>query len=132
MEQINRIVVNSLSADYPHLNEVEIDVNPRHEAFWSVGEIEPPKNVVKSKEGLPWCKEEANEPIDRLFQYTGQPYLTLRHSKPLKPIITKDWFPDSENVPIFKYDPRTLGFIPKYCHLTNIPGNRILLFIWLI
>ena len=43
--QINRTLINGLIADCPHLSEVEMDVDPRHEAFWFVGGIVPPVRV---------------------------------------------------------------------------------------
>lgn len=125
-EQINRALLNTLSGDFLHLNELEIDYNPRHEAFWAVGGIDPPKNVVKSKEGLEWQKDMAKQPYDRLMQYKSQPMLALRHRHQLSPWKSESEYIDMERankVPLFAYDPRTLGFTTGYQHGTNIPGN---------
>ncbi|XP_037937838.1 28S ribosomal protein S30, mitochondrial-like [Teleopsis dalmanni] len=125
VEQINRVLINTLAADISYLNEVDVDYNPRHEAFWFVGGIDPPKNVVKSKKGHSWQKEMANDSVDRPIQYNGTPYLALRHKYQL-PTFKSDI--DSENmelaktIPRFNYDPRTLGFVPAYQHGTNVPG----------
>ncbi|XP_004518895.1 28S ribosomal protein S30, mitochondrial [Ceratitis capitata] len=125
VEQVNRTLINGLSSDYMHLQEAEIDYSPRHEAFWSVGGINPPKNVVKSKEGRKWQKEMANEPYDRLMQYSAKPFLAIRQRNQLKP-----WKSESEStnvglaksIPRFNYDPRTLGYVCNHQHVTNVPG----------
>lgn len=125
VEQINRALINSLSADFNHLHEVEIDYNPRHEAFWSVGGIQPPKNVVKAKEGRKWQKEMAKDPVDRLMQYKSSPMLALRHRLQLPTWKNESQYVDAEQankVPRYQYDPRTLGFTTGYQHGTNIAG----------
>ncbi|XP_036343987.1 39S ribosomal protein S30, mitochondrial-like [Rhagoletis pomonella] len=125
VEQVNRTLINVLSADYVHLQEFEIDYTPRHEASWSVGGIKPPKNVVKSMEGREWQKYMANDPYNRFMQYSGTPFLAIRHHKQLSP-----WKNETEStnadlaktIPRFNYDPRTLGYVSGHQHLTNIPG----------
>lgn len=108
-----------LAPDYEHLNEFEIDLNPRHEAFWFVDGIKPPERVQKSREKT--GSEIDNERILRPYQYIGQPYMTLRHKNPLQPLV------DSvdktrEDVPVYEYDSRTLGYTTDYRHGTTIPG----------
>ncbi|XP_033150249.1 28S ribosomal protein S30, mitochondrial [Drosophila busckii] len=125
LEQIHRVVLQTLSADYAHLNELEVDYNPRHEAFWAVGGVDPPKNVVKSKEGREWQKEEANNTYDRLVQFTGEPYLALRHRQQLPSWKSPE---ESENLalalqlPRFRHDARSLGYSIKHQHAINVPG----------
>ncbi|KAH8421486.1 hypothetical protein KR009_009693 [Drosophila setifemur] len=125
VEQLNRSLLQALSAAYPHLSELEVDYNPRHEAFWAVGGVDPPKNVVKSKEGRDWQKDDAKDSVDRLVQYTGSPYLSLRHRFQLAPWKTPQ---ESENLelskqlPRFKKDARTLGYSTKHQHSINVPG----------
>lgn len=125
VEQINRALINGLSADHQHLQEVEIDYNPRHEAFWQVGGIAAPKNVVKSKEGHEWQKDMAKEPVDRLMQYKSEPMLAIRHRLQLPTWKNENEYNDIElakNVPRLEYDPRSLGFTTGYQHGTNIAG----------
>ncbi|XP_026845884.1 28S ribosomal protein S30, mitochondrial [Drosophila persimilis] len=126
VEQLNRALLQILSADYPHLNDVEVDYNPRHEAFWAVGGVDPPKNVVKSKKGRDWQKDDASESVDRLVQYTGAPYLSLRHRQQLCPWMTdgesKIMDPHARHLPRFNHDARTLGYRTSYQHAVNVPG----------
>ncbi|KAI8035585.1 28S ribosomal protein S30, mitochondrial [Drosophila gunungcola] len=125
VEQLNRALLQALSEQHKHLDEVEVDYNPRHEAFWAVGGVDPPKNVQNSKKGREWQKEDANQSVDRLVQYTGAPYLSLRHRKQLLPWKTPAESEDielSKQVPRFKHDPRTLGYSTKHQHATNVPG----------
>ncbi|EDV99825.1 28S ribosomal protein S30, mitochondrial [Drosophila grimshawi] len=125
VEQINRSALQVLGADFTHLHDVEIDYNPRHEAFWAVGGVDPPNNVIKSKKGREWQKEDANDSVDRLVQYTGEPYLALRHHQQLPPWKSAE---ESENltlamkVPRYKHDARTLGYSTTHQHAVNVPG----------
>ncbi|KAH8287095.1 hypothetical protein KR054_002488 [Drosophila jambulina] len=125
VEQLNRALLQVLSGEYAHLTEVEVDYNPRHEAFWAVGGVDPPKNVVKSKKGQKWQEDAANDPVDRLVQYTGSPYLSLRHRHQLAPWKTpaeSESLELSKQIPRFKHDARTLGYSTKHQHATNVPG----------
>lgn len=126
VEQINRSLINSLSAEYQHLQDVDIDYNPRHEAFWSVGGITAPKNVIKAKEGREWQKHLAKEPVDRYMQYKGEPILAIRHRLQLPAWKTEAEYNDfdkAKKVPHLQYDPRSLGFSTGHQHGTNIPGK---------
>uniref|UniRef100_A0A1A9VU90 Uncharacterized protein n=1 Tax=Glossina austeni TaxID=7395 RepID=A0A1A9VU90_GLOAU len=125
VEHINRALINALAADYQHLQEVEVDYNPRHEAFWAVGGIKPPRNVVKSKEGHKWQKEFAKDPVDRLMQYRSSPLLVLRHRFQLAPWKDETEIENpklAEKLPRYEFDPVTLGFTRSYRHGTNIAG----------
>lgn len=72
INQINRILLNVLSPNVPHLNEIEIDLDPRHEAFWFVGGITPPNNVKRYRIETKFRRHTVNEPVDRMFQYMGK------------------------------------------------------------
>lgn len=124
---LNRVLINNLSGKYGHLNEVETDFDPRHEAFWFLGGISPPALVKKIKEGMKWQKPYANDPYDRKIQYVGKPYLTLRHKHPLNPfghdqLDSLDFNQDKVDIPDFRYDPITLGYRTEQRHATTIPG----------
>uniref|UniRef100_A0A1I8MAF7 28S ribosomal protein S30, mitochondrial n=1 Tax=Musca domestica TaxID=7370 RepID=A0A1I8MAF7_MUSDO len=125
VQQIHRELTNNLAADFPHLHELEVDYKPRHEAFWAVGGIEAPKNVIKSKEGREWQKDSAKDPVDRFMQYKSEPYLALRHQSQLQPWKNENEYTNltlAKGLPRYEYDPRTLGYITGYQHGTNIPG----------
>lgn len=127
VSQINRVIINALAADIQHLDEVEVDIDPRQEAFWFVGGIEPPELTKRKRKGTAWQKDMADEPINRQFQYIGKPLLTLRHIDPLEPLQDGDFAEtsptDLEKVPRFSYDPRTIGYAHDYRHGTTIPGT---------
>lgn len=125
VEQINRTLTLNLLPQHKHLGELEIDYNPRHEGFWCVGGIQPPKNVVKSKEGRKWQKEMAKDEVDRYMQYAARPFLAHRHHLQLAPWKTEAEYTDLEQaktVPRFPYDPRSLGFTTGYQHGVNLHG----------
>ncbi|CRK97810.1 CLUMA_CG011186, isoform A [Clunio marinus] len=128
VKQLNRILTNFLGADNQHLYEADIDIDPRHDAFWFVGGIDPPKNIVKQRENSAWLKEIADENIDRPFQYIGKPMLSLRHQFPLEPFEDVDFSAmNSLNKNIhssdeFTMDPRTIGFFTDHRHGTTLPG----------
>lgn len=124
---LNRILINNLSNNYGHLNEVELDFNPRHEAFWFLGGIPPPALVKKIKEGVEWQKQYSNDPYDRKIQYIGQPYLALRHKLPLEPVVpdsldSLNIEQDNIEIPEFRYDPISLGYRTEQRYATTIPG----------
>lgn len=124
VSQIHRTIANALAADVPHLRDIETDRDPRHEAFWFVGGIQPPTGTRAIKHGSKWQKEYADEPVNRQFQYCGQPLLTVRHAHPLRAHVEHAAFAeaDAAQVPQFTYDPRTLGYAHDYRHGTTVPG----------
>lgn len=71
-KDINRILLNVLSPKIQHLNESEVDIEPRHEAFWFVGGIDPIKLVQKIRRGQKMSEEEIMAPVDRNFQYISK------------------------------------------------------------
>lgn len=125
--QLNRTISNALSERYGHLREVQIDIDPRHEAFWFLGGIYPPKLVHAIKKGVDWQKGYARDPYDRNMQYTGKPYLAVRHNNLLDPLLSKDLAAfdirqDNLELTDFRYDPLALGYISEFRHATNVPG----------
>lgn len=126
-QQLNRLLIVKLQQNYQHLSEVEVDLNPRHEAFWLVGGIDPPKSVRKQRLGKEWTKKYENDPVNRYFQYIGTPYLALRHQNLLKPFVevdleTQNAAEENIEIPRQKYDPRTIGFHTEHRHGVTIPG----------
>lgn len=70
---LNRVLLREVSNNASHLLESEIDYNPRLEAFWCVGGIDPPDSVVKRRKREKILDEENyNDPIDRWVQYIGK------------------------------------------------------------
>lgn len=48
-----------------------MDYDPRHEAFWFVGNTDVPGKVIKWRKQFSWLKDRLEEPIDRPVQYLG-------------------------------------------------------------
>ncbi|XP_045450072.1 28S ribosomal protein S30, mitochondrial [Melitaea cinxia] len=123
VKQINRIISNHLTDKVSHILTSQVDYDPRHEAFWFIGGVDVPNNVVNWRRKYKWLKERAHEPLDRPVQYIGSPLLTLRNHLPLKPIVP---YSEAENpefkVPVYPYVPETVGYYSNYRHGTNIPG----------
>lgn len=91
-QDLHRIIMKHLYGVAPHLIESEVDIEPRHEAFWMAGGkplfqlngkylltndfftgIEPPTDKkIWIERKVPLTEEELNEPIDRPFQYVGE------------------------------------------------------------
>ncbi|XP_063709738.1 large ribosomal subunit protein mL65 [Culicoides brevitarsis] len=125
--QLNRTLVNALHGDFPHLSECEVDLDPRHEAFWFVGGIDPPERVRSYRRGHEWTKKFEKAPVDRSFQHISQPYLTLRHVNPLPALENVNlealnYVTDKVEVPDQKYDPRVYGYRTTHRHGTIVPG----------
>ena len=104
---------------------MDSDVDPRHDAFWFVGGIDPTKKVEKMRAGLKWSKQYAKDPVNRPFQYQSTPLLALRHQHPLKAFEDIDFNLMTEankNIPQVTIDPRALGFTTDHRHGTTTPG----------
>ncbi|XP_050349705.1 28S ribosomal protein S30, mitochondrial [Nymphalis io] len=123
VRQINRIISNNLTDKVSHILSSQVDYDPRHEAFWFVGGVDVPNNVVNWRKKFKWLKDRAHESLDRPVQYLGSPLLTIRNQFPLKPVIP---YSEAENpefkVPSYSCVPETLGYYSNYRHGTNIPG----------
>ena len=63
---LNRLLVNLLSPLNQPLAQSEIDYEPRLDAFWSLGGIEPDKGKRKSRENDKNIKHvKVDDPVDR-------------------------------------------------------------------
>lgn len=63
---LNRLLVNQLSQHNEDLQTTEVDYEPRLEAFWSLGGIEPGKILKNIREkNEKFHKGKADDPIDR-------------------------------------------------------------------
>lgn len=69
---INRVLLLALRPTKSHLDQTELDIEPRHEAFWFVGGINPLLAVQRARKKLPFLRDTAMKPHDRAFQYQGQ------------------------------------------------------------
>lgn len=119
--------MNSLIDDFPHLSEVDTDIDPRHEAFWFFGGTDPPERIRKIRANGSWQKVYADDPVDRNIQYTGKPLLTLRHEHPLEsPMEFEQFSPDDiSKVPEYKLDVSTLGYRYDHRHAATVPGKSL-------
>lgn len=71
VNQVHRVLTDSLANQVEHLKSIDTDVEPVHEAFWMVGGLEPLEIVQKIREGVEWQKKHKMDPVDRPFQYIG-------------------------------------------------------------
>ncbi|CAG9790897.1 unnamed protein product [Diatraea saccharalis] len=123
VRQINRIIANNGAEKFPHILSMQVDHDPRHEAFWFVGGVDIPTGVRKWRKQQSWYKDRMNENFDRPVQYIGSPFVALRSHLPLKPLIS---YNEAENpdfkVEKFSYTPQNVGYFSSFRHGTNIPG----------
>lgn len=68
---INRVLLNAMCPSVTHLEETQVDIEPRHEAFWFVGGMEPTISLQKARRGRKLSEEDVMESTDRQFQYEG-------------------------------------------------------------
>ncbi|XP_043277683.1 39S ribosomal protein S30, mitochondrial [Venturia canescens] len=131
-KKVHQSLVSGLAPEHPHLLEAEVDFDPRIEAFWFTGGLETPTCVklwrrtaaYKNRKKLNKRPDDYPDyPCDRGFQFIGDPNFQLRHNLPLPEIIPLS---ESENpafdVPVSKYEPKTLNYWGGRRHGTNIPG----------
>ena len=118
--------MSALAADNEHLVAADIDLQPRVEAFWSLGGIEPDKRLKKIRKEDKHYGGEEEDPIDRPMQYKGKPSLSLRNGLPLPQFCERDSGLSIEgNVPQWNYDPRVLGYKYKLHRASNTPGKLL-------
>lgn len=63
--QLNRLLIGTLTSENDHLGSTEIDLQPRVEAFWSLGGIEPDKTLKKARKENERYGGKEEDPIDR-------------------------------------------------------------------
>lgn len=136
-EQVNRIFLANLSADYPHLFEAQVDYEPRIEGFWNVHGFAATKDdeEMRKKKNVP--EQNLKDNVDRWIHYFGQPTIQLRHNLPLPPVPLDKWtiatdssssdIPKPEikefNVPNYDFDPNIYHKLPyERRHGISIPG----------
>lgn len=123
IQRINRTMLAHLTPENPHLLHTEVDFEPRLEASWFMGGLDPPNFVKRFRERIPFMKEYVDDPVNLPVQYIGQPVMHLRHKHPLREIIPlRDCENPALDVPAFKLKPTVLSYTLDKRHLTNIPG----------
>lgn len=128
VEELNRVILNSLSKDECHLRSVQIDFTPRIEASWKVDSLVETVVKKQNKDGIPLeelPEEYLDRPSDKFIQYIGHPILQIRHTNPLPALMErKEADLLGYSVPVYEYDPHiTLGYNMERRHVTNIPGT---------
>ncbi|XP_050425346.1 28S ribosomal protein S30, mitochondrial [Adelges cooleyi] len=134
VEQVNRILLANLSAEYPHLFEAQVDYEPRIEAFWNVHGFAATKEDEEMRKKKNEPEENLKDPVDRWIHYFGQPTIQIRHKLPLPILPTNkltvatsqssgsDKFQEYD-VPNYDYDPKIYLKLPyERRHGVSIPG----------
>lgn len=85
--KINRTMLIHLAPKNPHLLHTEVDFEPRLEASWWMGGINPSNSLRKYRKSVKFLKNCVDETVDLSIQYFGQPIMHLRHKHPLREII---------------------------------------------
>lgn len=133
LNQINRILIVNLSNYAPHLIDVEVDYNPRLEAFWSVGGFKRSEEEHRvrteklERDDVPWeWKQEEGYDLEHWFQYFGDALLHLRSTLPLEKISDSVEMSNDElsklNSIESRYSPEFHGFEKKRRFGTTVPG----------
>ena len=117
------MMLAALSSIQTHLLDTEVDFEPRIETFWFAGGIERSPIAKRQRRRIKYLKQYADDPINIPVQYLGSPILQLRHSSPLREVISPiDCANPELIIPKFEFDPRVLGYRFSYRHATCIPG----------
>uniref|UniRef100_A0A1Y1M8U9 28S ribosomal protein S30, mitochondrial n=1 Tax=Photinus pyralis TaxID=7054 RepID=A0A1Y1M8U9_PHOPY len=112
-QQIHRAILLNLHVNYPHLEAVQTDIDPRIESCWFSGGI--PSNQEHE------CA--VTERKDKAVQYVGVPTLTVRSEVPLSPIISFDEAKSTNfNIPNCEYQPQSFGVFTTHRRIVNVPG----------
>nr|XP_045598316.1 28S ribosomal protein S30, mitochondrial-like [Procambarus clarkii] len=120
---LHRIIVSSLPSTVQHIKESMVDIQPRVEAFWLLGGIEPDVMLKKSRRNNKFLKEFENDLINRPVQGTSTPCLGVRVADFLPEVVSRD-DPLSKSglVSNSSSDPRSYGFHFKHKHAITVTG----------
>jgi len=130
---VNRLIMAKLSAaSRPHLRSATLDVEPRNEAFWFRGPLDPHPRKVGMRKGVVNCKmnknsrnprtmEWAESQYDYPFQFLGSNiHEQVRCQKALEPVLPMDDALVKEGeVPKYDYLPQYSGWVSKRRYGTN-------------
>eukprot|EP00095_Tigriopus_kingsejongensis_P003615 maker-scaffold49_size462716-snap-gene-1.22 protein:Tk03615 transcript:maker-scaffold49_size462716-snap-gene-1.22-mRNA-1 annotation:"28s ribosomal protein mitochondrial" len=137
---INRFFLNHLLGPAPHLLGVQVDHDPRVEAFWFRSGMDPDVSLIRKRKGLvkylkkvkrpPWStamkpsEDYPQQPGDQVMQSKANPHLVHRHPGMIAPFIGQDHdlCQNPDQVPTFTLAPRTLGYIKSSKAGVNLPG----------
>lgn len=112
VQQIHRAIFTNLMSNYPHLQNTQMDIDPRIESSWFVGGISD-TGEAENDRGI----------NDKVFHYAGKPTLTVRSEIPLLPEMSLDAVEKSDfEVPHFEYSPQTVGVFRDRRRIVNTPG----------
>ena len=113
---VNRLITSKLMGHEPHLKDSFVDENPRNEAFWFRGHLDPDFTVVQRKKGRLWSQgvkdpkpfKKAERQYDRPFQFMGDDtHVQIRCRKALRGFVPlEDPLVVSGEVPVCDAAPR--------------------------
>ena len=114
-----------LSAAEHDVDQVDIEEQPRCDAFWLVGGFHPPPIVKKcrTKYSPEWLRKEIdeNEPVAFRFQYLGEPLIQLQSKHPLGNSVGRDSAIAQEiEVPYCPYHPSSFELMKCRYYGTNV------------
>ncbi|XP_076067555.1 mitochondrial ribosomal protein S30 [Oratosquilla oratoria] len=123
LQGLQRIMISSLSPQISHLRTASVDVQPRIEAFWFLGGIQPDLQLKKIRKNCDFLKDKENDPIDRPIQCMAHPTISIRSNLGLPEVVSmENSLATDGEVPVEQMDPRAYGFYYKHSPAVTLPG----------
>jgi len=123
LSELHRIISSSLSVNNKQLSSSTESLDPRIEAFWFLGGIEPDNMMKKTRKGNYWTEHRENELVERPIRSVVMPCLNVNVENGLPEVVPLDHsLVTSGEVPVANLDPRSYGYKFKHTHAAITPG----------
>lgn len=125
--------MKKLQGSEDHLRSCQVDHNPRNEAFWFRGHIDPDYKMIRKREGTmasdwnkriknPMTQEKVEAKFDRAIQFIGEgTHIQIRTRMGLPAYLDgQDDLVTSGTVPLKEEIPESYGWSYRMRHGTNL------------
>lgn len=134
VNHLSRVLITGVVPKAKHLNAATIVPEPRLEAFWFLGGINPSQKKLEERKlrtkMTNLCVRKSyldpslvDGPVNEPIQFCGEPILQLQSRYPLpsaEDLLEED--PRAKGIPHVPYEPKNLYLEKKFRHATTIPG----------
>jgi len=123
LAELHRIIMSSVSTNNEQLSASIANLDPRIEAFWFLGGIEPDNIRKKVMKGNKWFEHRENELIERPVRSIVKPCMNVHVANGLPEVVPLDHsLVTNGEVPVANLDPRAYGYRFEHNHAAITPG----------
>ncbi|KAJ1531954.1 hypothetical protein ONE63_000592 [Megalurothrips usitatus] len=134
IQHLNKVLLTTVVSSAKHLNLTTVVPDPRLDAFWFLGGINPSAEKRKERKARTKMTNRnvrasfldpslVDGPVNETIQFYGKPILQLQTRDPLpsaENLLEND--ERSQRVPHVPYEPHVMYLEKEYCRATTVPG----------